>query len=205
MAMLCKGVYADTGEKAFEAETCYYLLFQIHSICICIAHLKSERKCIDFSEWENECGYYHFYCDHLLFSLGQISNRLVITDKTKERYKKRIKENRRNLNFDDELYPIISEKNTRNTVEHIDEYDIDEVLQAGGVGGFNVIFDDLEDSIKDRIRMSKDEHPYYFDTIEQKIVIHRHGEMLTIKLEELSDELSGLKGAINSLQSFLEC
>lgn len=203
MAMLCKGVYADTGEKAFEAETCYYLLFHIHSVRVCIAHLRTERKCVDFSEWKNECGYYHFYCDHLLFSLGQISNRLVITDKTKERFRERIRENRKNFDFDDALYPIISEKNTRNTVEHIDEYDVDVVLQAGGVGGFNVIFDDLEDSIKDRIRTSKDEHPYYFDTIEQEIVIYRSGKKLTIKLEELSDEVSRLNETISDLQSFI--
>lgn len=70
---------------------------------------------------------------------------------------------------------------------------IDELLQAGGVGGFNVIPDGLEDSIKDRIRISKDGHPYYFDSIEQKIVIYRHGEMLTIKFEELSNEVFGLQ------------
>ena len=204
MALIARGVYADTGEKAFEAETCYYLLFHIHSIHFCIDQLGQKRESIDLSEWRNECEFYHFYCDHLLFSLGQISNRLVITRRTKEKYKERIEENRKNFNFEDALFPIISEKNIRNTIEHIDEYDVDIVSEMGGVGGFNVIFDDLNEIIKDRIINSKDAHPYCYDTVEQKIVVHRSGTRLVISIEELCNELSILEEAVNYLQSFIK-
>ncbi len=128
---------------------------------------------------------------------------MVKKTKTKKLYKEIIEENRKNIDFDETSYPIISEKNTRNIVEHIDEYDVDVAIKTGGVGGFNVIFGGLEDTIKDRIRMSKDEHPYYFDTVMQEIVIYRAGIKLTIKLNEPSDEVSRLKEAVSILRSFL--
>ena len=32
---ICNGVYVDTGDKMFEAETSYYLQFQIEEISDC--------------------------------------------------------------------------------------------------------------------------------------------------------------------------
>lgn len=104
MTMLHKGVYVDTGEKEFEVETCYHLLFQIHSIRVCINRLKADRKNANLPEWRNECEYYHFYCDHLLFSLGQISNRFVINS-NKGKVKERIETNRKNFSFNETDYP----------------------------------------------------------------------------------------------------
>ena len=36
---ICNGVYVDTGDKMFEAETSYYLQFQIDSALISIDYI----------------------------------------------------------------------------------------------------------------------------------------------------------------------
>jgi len=202
MPLLIEGVYVDTLEKGYEAESCYYLLFQIKSVYMCINKLTEKPQKFDCEMWDNDCEFYHFYCDHLLFSLGQISNRFVYSGKEKT-YKARIKDNCNNFRFSEDLFPIISNKQIRNTVEHIDEYDIDTIGGYKGVGGFNVIFDNMEAKIREAIIDTKQLHPYYFDVRSREIVVHRASKRLVVNLEQLSEELSRLRDNVLHLRSFL--
>lgn len=203
MPMPIKGVYIDTGEKGYEVETCYYLRFQIKAVRICIERLKIKKDDIDSTTWDDICDYYHYYCDHLVFSLGQISNRFRLNENKNRDYNSRIEENRRNFNFDNSVYPIISAKDVRNLVEHIDEYNIATVEKVRGVGGFNVIFDDMKDEIKDRIQNSENEHPYNYDAVNHEIVVYKSKTRWVVSLEELSREISNLEEYVVSFQTLL--
>lgn len=69
MPLLAEGVYIKSDDKGYEVETSYYLNFQIISALASLAKIDSFT---DSYEWENRCQYYHYYTDHLLFSIGQI-------------------------------------------------------------------------------------------------------------------------------------
>ena len=83
MSMFCKGVYVDDGDKAYELETCYYLQFHIKSALVSIGYLLSP----DFHNipFNNKAQYYHYYTDHLLFAMGQITERFQVKDKNKDK------------------------------------------------------------------------------------------------------------------------
>ncbi len=160
MPMIANGVYADCGDRAYEAETTYYLNFHIISALVSLIHLD---KYEDDFEWENQCQYYHYYCDHLLYSIGQISNRFVKTDKDKSNITKRKDINCKNYSFSSTYYHILSNKQARNVIEHIDEYDQKIIAEKRGVGGFNLIDVDTEKELIEELRTRTDTHPYILD------------------------------------------
>ena len=116
MPLLAEGVYIKSDDKGYEVETSYYLNFQIISALASLAKIDSFT---DSYEWENRCQYYHYYTDHLLFSIGQIANRFQITDRDPEKEKNRKNLNRSNYQFSEDRYPLLSDKKARNVVEHI--------------------------------------------------------------------------------------
>lgn len=114
MPLLFNGAYAECDDKSYEAEATYYLGFQILSALFSINQLLSET---DNFAWDNRCQYYHYYSDHLLYSVGQIANRFIISNKDKGLILKRKEMNRNNYRFSDKAYPIISDKRARNMIE----------------------------------------------------------------------------------------
>lgn len=201
MPLDLNGVYLDCGDRAYEAESAYYLNFQIISALASLERL--ERYDPNFA-WENRCQYYHYFCDHLLYSLGQISNRFLINERKDSKQRKERKEyNRLNFRFSEAAYPILSDKCARNVIEHIDEYNQCIIENKRGVGGFNLIDSETEPELATVLRSRKDTHPYTLDAIQRTLLIRRKNEDLSISLELLRDELLCLQRSVKSFLTII--
>ena len=106
MPLMTSGVYIGSDDRGYEAETSYYLNFQI------ISALASLAKIDSFNDS------YHYYTDHLLFSIGQITNRFQVNNRDSEKEKERKTLNRGNYQFSEDRFPLLSDKKARNVVEH---------------------------------------------------------------------------------------
>lgn len=115
MPLMTSGVYIGSDDRGYEAETSYYLNFQIISALALLAKIDSFN---DSYGWENPCQYYHYYTDHLLFSIGQITNRFQVNNRDSEKEKERKTLNRGNYQFSEDRFPLLSDKKARNVVEH---------------------------------------------------------------------------------------
>lgn len=200
MPLISKGVYVFDDDREFERESAYYLSFQIVSALISLDYLNNYR---DDLVWKSKYTYYHYYTDHLLFSVGMITNRFVITDKDKGLNLARKEANRQNYKFTEDKYPILSDKRARNVIEHIDEYNQRIIKQKNGVGGFNVIDENASPELLNALHNRKDVHPYTIDLINQELLIRRNTTDLVIKLDSLKDELKSLHENVRSFADFL--
>ena len=63
MPLMTSGVYIGSDDRGYEAETSYYLNFQIISALASLAKIDSFN---DSYGWENPCQYYHYYYYYLL-------------------------------------------------------------------------------------------------------------------------------------------
>lgn len=198
MPLLAEGVYVESTDTAYETECTYYLNFHIVSA---IASIEKLREYCPAPVWENRCQYFHYYTDHLLFSLGQIANRLVITDNDKGLSLERKKCNRGNYLFSEEHYPILSDKRARNMMEHIDERNQKIIKDQSGVGGFNVIEADTPPELAERLRTRTDLQPYTLDWVNFGLIVRDKSDDIFIDLDQLMEELSALR---KSVQSFKE-
>ena len=66
MPLMTSGVYIGSDDRGYEAETSYYLNFQIISALASLAKIDSFN---DSYGWENPCQYYHYYYYYLLEQL----------------------------------------------------------------------------------------------------------------------------------------
>lgn len=200
MPLLTNGVYAEFDDKPFEAESSYYLSFQINSALFSIKQLLSE--CIK-ADWENRCQYYHYYSDHLLYSVGQIANRFVVLEKDKGLILERKLMNCKNYRFTDEAFPILSDKRARNMVEHIDEYNQKIIQEKRGVGGFNLIDNQTDTKLITTLRTKRDSHPYTLDLLEKKLLIRWRKDYLDISIAALEAECIDLQKNVKSFRDYL--
>lgn len=195
MPLLTNGVYIGCNDRGYEVETSYYLNFQIISALASLAKIDSFN---DSYGWENPCQYYHYYTDHLLFSIGQIANRFQVNNRDSEKEKERKNLNRGNYQFSEDRYPLLSDKKARNVVEHIDEYNLKIIENNRGVGGFNLIDASTDTALVETLRTNRQTHPYTLDLLSHELFIRRNNEDLTISLEKLKSELLSLKENVKS-------
>ena len=200
MPLVANGIYAHGPERPYEAESAYYLNYQIISA---LASLDYLNKAPDEGIWENRCQYFHFYTDHLMFSVGQIANRFVITNRDDQLTEERKKQNRQNFQFTDDEYPILSNKLPRNTIEHIDEHDQAIIQTYRGVGGFNLIDDQTKPDLIVFFRNNTHTHPYTLDLLQRKLFIRRGENDLVIDLDALKNELLSLQGKVKYFQQIV--
>lgn len=198
MPLMTSGVYIGSDDRGYEAETSYYLNFQIISALASLAKIDSFN---DSYGWENPCQYYHYYTDHLLFSIGQITNRFQVNNRDSEKEKERKTLNRGNYQFSEDRFPLLSDKKARNVVEHIDEYNLNIIESNRGVGGFNLIDASTESTLVQTLRTNRHTHPYTLDLLSHELFIRRNDENLTISFEKLKSELLTLR---KSVKSFME-
>ena len=116
MPLMTSGVYIGSDDRGYEAETSYYLNFQIISALASLAKIDSFN---DSYGWENPCQYYHYYTDHLLFSIGQITNRFQVNNRDSEKEKERKTLNRGNASTESTLVQ------TLRTNRHTHPYTLD--------------------------------------------------------------------------------
>lgn len=196
MALIPGGIYCVDENTPYDYEANYYLDFQIFSALKSLDYLNS--KCEE-SEWNNKCQYYHYYTDHLLYSIGQISNRFIIGKFDNSFTQNRKNANRRNFEFDEDKYPIISDKSARNMVEHIDERNQDIIKNRNGVGGFCLIDVDTNSELVDKLKNKKATQPYTLDLINKELLIRNKEDDLVISLDALRTELATLQKSVQAL------
>ena len=204
MPLITTGLYARCDDVANEAETTYYLRFYINSALISL-YMISNYNSKDDNIYESKGQYYHFYVDHLLYSMGQISERFRLSKKCKKNeYDERRIINRKNYQFSDKEFPILSNKDFRNTIEHIDEHNINVIAEYTGVGGFNYIDDSTSESLNDKLLSKRINHIYTLNLRKNEVYITRNGNELTLDLTSLKAELNHLMENANSFASFIE-
>ncbi len=206
MPLIAPGVYANCGDIANEAETTYYLRFHIKSALISLDMISTYNQEKD-KVFENKSQYLHYYTDHLLYSLGQIAERFRVKDKPSAKeadYYERRKLNRKNFQFTDNDFPLLSNKDFRNTIEHIDEHNIDVINNHNGVGGFNYIDDDIHDELANTLLSTRQNHIYTLDLSKNLLYITRQGNELVLDFALLTDELNRLMMNVNSFASYIE-
>ena len=200
MPLDVNGNYFENNEKVYEYEASYYLDFQIFSALLSLQFL--ETNC-DESIWENKYQYYHFYTDHLLFTLGQISNRFL-TENDDELIQSRKEKNCINYSFSKDKYPIISNKWPRNVVVHIDERDQRIIFEKGGVGGFCVIDSEVTSELEYTLRNKRNTQPYTLDLVNKKLLVRDRKNNITVNLIELKNELLSLQNSVKSFMQAME-
>lgn len=178
--------YINTPNDAYEAETSYYLHFQLVSALISLDHIYN-CKYSDSDLFESKAQYYHYYTDHLLYSLGQIAERFRESNNPNSTndYFVRRSANRINYGFDKNNYPILSNKAFRNTIEHIDEHNIEVIKKHDAVGGFNTIDENTPEERKDTLRNKRNNHTYTLDLLLKRLYIEREDTPLTMNLDDL--------------------
>lgn len=200
MPLLSNDVFVDGLDRPYEAEATYYLNFQILSALFSINQLF--KKC-DETTWENRCQYYHYYSDHLLYSIGQIANRFVVSRKDKGLKLERKQLNRNNYRFYDAQFPILSDKRARNMIEHIDEYNQKIIQEKHGVGGFNLIDNQTDLELITTLRTKRESHPYTLDLLEKMLLIKWKEDYLDISIDGLEAELISLQKCVKSFYGYL--
>lgn len=195
--------YINSADEAYELEASYYLHFQLVSALISLNHIYN-CKYSDSDLFESKAQYYHYYTDHLLYSLGQIAERFRESNNptsTNDYFVRRSK-NRNNYGFDNNNYPILSNKVFRNTIEHIDEHNIEVIKKHNGVGGFNTIDEDTPEELTDTLRNKRETHTYTLDLLLKQLYIERNETPLTMQLDDLKQELLDLKKIVDDFWGF---
>lgn len=202
------GAYIENTElKPYEFESSYYLHYHIISAIHAIEMILNKNESVALM-FENESQYYHFYCDHLLFSLGQITDRFYCSKKNKDyaTLEPLIELNKRNYQFNETVFPILSDKKCRNTIEHIFEHNRKIIAQYGGVGGFNTISNSSDKGLIEAVTKRQEQHPYTLHLDNYELHIERNSknrEHLILSLINVKSELNDLLKNVNVLISYL--
>lgn len=192
-------------------ETTYYLKYNIEKALYSLNKImKSENN---YDEFSNRCVYYHFYIDNVLNAVGHIRRRFV-NDKAS---KSRIERNKREYDYssvDNEgniicNYPIISSKEIRNFIEHIDEKDEKLMKLKMYNGTFNVIYKGMNKKIeKDLLSDTRKQNNLLNLITKEYNILTIKGEdndvrEYKINLSELIKELEKMKKINNSIWKYL--
>ncbi len=125
------------GYKIYEWENAYYLGYNIEKAQFAISNILTQN--VDFTKYSNPCTYYHIQVDILIEALGQISSRFIPNDRNLQKYEEIKTNNRTSYDFTSEEYPILYNRKIRNYVTHINERNIDSIIQHKGLSGFNIV------------------------------------------------------------------
>lgn len=194
-------IWLDIGQKNYEFETAYYLKYNLEKAHYAIEKIYSKN--INFQDYCNKCVYYHIYIDLLMEAIGQIRSRFNKGIKNKE-YNDIRENNCKSYDFRKDNFPILYEKEFRNFVTHIDERNIDFILENKGVGGFNVIFEDTTESEKEAYLNFKLQNNT-LDLVNKIYYIYsnKKNKMMNLKLDLLKEELKKLEEINNIIWSYI--
>ena len=202
MPFIKDGIYVLTKDDApFEAEVCYYLAYHVKSAIISIEKMLAER--VNPLGFNSEVQYRHYYTDHLIFSLGQIANRFWKKSNQSQIYKHRVDANVDLFKFTASEYPTLCSeliKSIRNTVEHIEEYNIKTIQTSRGVGGFNTINENTDVKQLAAVKGRDDVHIYTLNLVEHVLYVKRDDKLL-LDLDSLKTDLTKLYKRIEYVNS----
>lgn len=203
MSLMMPGVYiGEVEEKSYEIATTYQLSYYVSSALITLDLIRDPDEDM-LGRFSCVARYYRYYVDHLFYLLGQISNRFV-----KKESDDRIERNRRNYQFSEETFKIISDKDPRNLIEHLDERNFEIANAYGGVGGFNVVRVGSSPAVVESVTKNRNHYPYTLNLIENKVMFYdlrADGKIhiYDVDLQDLEAELLMLQKNIEDFKSFL--
>ena len=152
------------------------------------------------SAFENKYQYY-YHTDYPLYSIGQISARFFISKKkdkgiTLERKRMNVK----NFQFSSDVFPILSDRKCRNTIERIDEHN-QKLLGCAKKWVVLTWLLRILPQNSSKLRTRRTTHPYTLDSLNREILIVCSGEeLLSINLNNLKEELLRLFSNIKYLK-----
>ena len=215
MPLVTKGFYIDSGEeRPYEVETTYQLKYYISSALISIDYILEPVEEI-MGRFENKVQYYRYYVDNLFFFLGLINDRFFCKPNNRdtdlqERKEERIALNRRNYQFIEHDFDILSNKMPRNIIEHLDKRNVKTMMESRRVGGFNVIFSDSDSDMVDAVTSHREFYPYNLDLVNKKMLFYNiqakadDVKEFDIDILKLQSELRMLQQYVNDFASFVK-
>lgn len=90
----------------------------------------------------------------------------------------------------------------RNTIEHIDEHNIEVIKKHNAVSGFNTIDEDTPEELTNTLQNKRETHTYTLDLLLKQLYIERNETPLTIQLDDLKQELLDLKKIADDFWGF---
>ncbi len=143
MTDLRDGVYIDSAERnIYLFDNTYNIKYNSQKGLYAVEQITKMS-----GEGNEDCFLYHVYIDLLFEAVGMLNDRFIKKEKSKIP-EKIIDVNIKNYTFDKIKYPIISRKDIRNFIIHIDERYYDLIRANNYYGTFNVIFKNMEDDIE---------------------------------------------------------
>ena len=190
-------MYIRNADYNREVFVNYQLNYLVETALFSLNHILNDNS--NDLGFDNKIHYYRFFVDHLLMCLGQINDYLVPKRQTNDA----ISLNRNLYGFTESEFPIISNKNPRNLVEHLGERNNITINNNSGVGGFNVLFPDSDTELVESINNNPELYPYTLDKESNRILFSDNRgrvkggvENYSVNLISLNNELSELKKRI---------
>lgn len=214
MPLLMKGLYSRSPEDyPYEVETTYQLKYYIRSALISIDCILEPDKTM-MERFENKVQYYRYYLDSLFYFLGLINDRFVfksvnVKADLREMKQERVALNKQNYQFSEQDFHILCNKVPRNIIEHLDERNIKSMLQAGGAGGFNVIFEDGDPDMAVAIQSHREYYSYNLDLVNKKVLFYNiqakpeDVKEFEIDILELQAELKKLQQNVDDFAQYI--
>ena len=131
----------------YHLDNTYYIRYHSQKALYAINKIKEKK---DLSDLEKASFYYHIHVDMLFNAIGMINDRFVLKEKKYgEEFKNNIIRNQREYEFNDNNYPLLSDKSFRNFIEHIDERGEKLIKYKKYYGTFNFVHPDMDTNLID--------------------------------------------------------
>ena len=139
------GSYTYTMEKfnkeyIYQKECTYYLKYNSSKGLFAINNSYKNYE----GDIQEKCLYYHVYLDLLFESVGLIINRFKPQKQAGRKLKIQAQNNCIEYNYNKLYYPLLNDKNFRNSIEHIDERDRDLIESNQYYGTINLIYEGMD-------------------------------------------------------------
>ena len=174
------------NEGKYRFEHTYYLKYNSKKALYLIDQLFSLNM-----RGENDIFLAHVFIDSVFQSAGLIYSRFRL-DKATGNHKKQNENNIKEYEFDERSYPLLSDKDFRNFIEHIEENDQQLIDNGQFFGTFNVVYPDLDSELKEKLLTSHQNNMLDLEKKTYSILLVKgedhHLEPKTISLDELRQE-----------------
>ena len=176
-------------DKMSQFEQLYYMDYYIRSALYTIN--KIINGIFNSNPFLSEIQQYHYYTDHLVNLLGQISQRMHSTKKN------------HTTTFDEmfkvdssQFNNIMRNKKIRDIVEHINEKDSSALNKYNQVSYFNVIKNENENIAKE-VQDDNKVFMYTLDLTNYSIIVREESEKYTLNIIEFRNELEKLQRLVD--------
>ena len=138
---MCVDDYPKESEYHFE--NAYYIRYNIDKALYALNMISSYSH-----ESEPSCFLCHTNVDLLFEACGLIHNRFCEKERMSEAHRQQIRNNVFEYGFDKDSYPLLSEKDYRNFIEHIDERGRFLIREDVFHGTFNVVYAGMDEDLR---------------------------------------------------------